>query len=565
MLIQELVKHRDKVKKPRLYAERSIRYIVEVDDYGDGDADFSIVDVADSSNSSTKFGLKTFVPFARQGGLINKPRLLSDSADYTFGYFNDQNRESLAQRRHENHLEIIESCFKTTGSNSVKTVLDFLSDAPLENLELPDDFNPKGAIAFSFVNDDERIVTDLESVQKFWFDHCSSDEDENAEKMQCFACGETRVPMKRMRSVIKGIPGGSAVLISANSDAFESYGLKNSNVAPICAECADQHADVLSAMLHQDSPNNIRMGDKSFVFWSRSGGETELMRMLEEPDVQDVESLIESAKTGNPQPEIDDDHFYLTCLSRREQRVVVQNWIDTTLSNVQNNLASWFERQHIPLVNEDRYYGVWKLAYSTARDADKKTIWRIGAELAHSAITGKPVSKSVLHAVVNRCRIERDVTHRRASLIKLALLNQGDEMNPLDKIFDNSTFHSGRLLYVLGSAHQKSVPGITRTVVNRYMKRASKNPSVLVKPLSNYEEKQVPKLRRENRGAYFGIDKDVREITARIAEHGGFPEVSNDEGHFMLGYYHQKDMEYNRISDARKAAGIEKSTTTGKG
>lgn len=48
--------------------------------------------------------------------------------------------------------------------------------------------------------------------------------------MQCLVCVQNLPDMERLQSKIKGIPGGQTSgtnIISANSEAFESYGLEH--------------------------------------------------------------------------------------------------------------------------------------------------------------------------------------------------------------------------------------------------------------------------------------------------------------------------------------------------
>lgn len=67
--------------------------------------------------------------------------------------------------------------------------------------------------------------------------------------MTCLITGETTTVEQRLPFKIKGIIGGQAsgtALVSANSSAFMSYGLKNSLTSPISKDAAEKFANALN-------------------------------------------------------------------------------------------------------------------------------------------------------------------------------------------------------------------------------------------------------------------------------------------------------------------------------
>ena len=73
-----------------------------------------------------------------------------------------------------------------------------------------------------------------------------------AKVMQCLVCGEWKPAVERLQLKIKGIPGGQMAgtsLISANADAFTSYGLSASLIAPTCASCGEEFTKAANELL----------------------------------------------------------------------------------------------------------------------------------------------------------------------------------------------------------------------------------------------------------------------------------------------------------------------------
>src|SRR5690606_31542643 len=119
----------------------------------------------------------------------------------------------------------------------------------LNNLERPDDFDATQLVTFQ-VNG--RLVIDAPDVQTFWIEHMSVESHDETDRAECMVCGQIATPVERLQFKIKGVPGGQTSgtsLISANSDAFESYGLHASRVSPICERCAEQFSKALNAMI----------------------------------------------------------------------------------------------------------------------------------------------------------------------------------------------------------------------------------------------------------------------------------------------------------------------------
>src|SRR5262249_4664013 len=137
-----------------------------------------------------------------------------------------------------------------TGAPEVHAVRNFLRADPVPTLALAPGYDPGEAVTFSV---DGRLVTDVPAVQGFWSEiNYPSQGQQPARVMQCLVCGQERPVLDRLDEKLKGVPGGQTsgtALISANSSAFESYGLQASLVAPTCATCGERFTKAANALL----------------------------------------------------------------------------------------------------------------------------------------------------------------------------------------------------------------------------------------------------------------------------------------------------------------------------
>ena len=256
MLLQRLVEYVDRLDDslPSGYPRNNVRYEIHLDSAGRLLSPRPI----DLASKENKAGQNRPVPSIRRSGTQPPPMLLADHAEFTLGLpraakdpANVEEAAKLlaqARRRHGAYLQLVERCASDTQDPSVGAVYTFLCSDPLAQLELGEDFAPTGTIEFVV---DGRRTTTLPAVRGFWA-ALNAQEKDGGQTMQCIVCGRQRPTLDRLPGVIKGIPGGNPTgtsLISANADAFESYGLKASQVAPICAECAEKFTNALNALL----------------------------------------------------------------------------------------------------------------------------------------------------------------------------------------------------------------------------------------------------------------------------------------------------------------------------
>ena len=378
--------------------------------------------------------------------------------------------------------------------------------------------------------------------------------------MQCVVCGRERPVLSRLQSKLKGVPGGQTsgtAIISANAEAFESYGLEASLIAPTCADCGERFTKAANDLLSREG-NRVIIGGAAFIFWTQEEVGLDIFATFNNPEPGQVAALIDSVRKGAWTPGVDDTAFYATSLSGSGGRAVVRDWLDTTVGEVKRHLAIWFQRQSIvaPSGDERRPYGISALAYSTVRET-KDLASPVPRALLRGAITGSPLPWDLLFQAVRRNRAEQRVTRPRAALIKLVLLSQRQEyeedyMVRLDVDNPEPAYRCGRLMAVLEEAQRAAMPNVNSTVVDRFFGTASTAPASVFSRLLRGVQPHLAKLQRDNRGAHVAIQRRLEEILSGLPSDKGFPRTLTleQQGLFSLGYYHQRAHDQAEMREA---------------
>ena len=275
---------------PFMYALQNVRWEVRLR------ADGTLRDVQPLSSGKTKGkdrGLEVPAPKTKRSGDNFKAQLFMDNAEYALGLPRKEG-DIKAVKRHEAFKRLVSACAKTTEDRSVIAAEKFLASLlPQEfyesHLRKLDGFAPDANVVFSV--DDEMLIR-LPAVRRFWaeqFEPSTNDEVKGSKTIvaECLITGEVGPVMNREPLPIKGIAGGNTTgmaFISANQDAFESYGLKASQIAPVKLEVAEQYANGLNRLL-ADPNTSLKVGGVTYAFWTGAGAVPLVSQSLREPPI----------------------------------------------------------------------------------------------------------------------------------------------------------------------------------------------------------------------------------------------------------------------------------------
>ncbi len=586
MLLQQLVAYAERLeggesgaksKIPFMYQEQPVRWLIYLDKNGN----FQRMErTSDGSGKKTDRGKKIPTPHViRTVGIVAK--LLADNGEYVLGVAKEGADADKVQQRFEAFKNTVKDCATKTGLPEVQAVERFLDNLDLQKLGLEADFSADDNL--TFVVDDVRPI-DLPDVQQYWASRFSAPKQTGGGggfMAECLISGVVGPVMEREPVKIKGIPGGQTSgmnFISANAAAFESYGLSASQIAPVRLDLAEKYANALNHLLKEEK-THLRVGPVVYAFWTKNSPIPPVAELLRNPrgesaaerlargkaaktriaaDTEQIRKSIKGIFSGSEFNSLPEDDFYAVCLSASGSRVVVRDHITTTVKAIRQNLERYFDSQE--LIGTEPY-GLYALAGSLYRDANKEMVSSVPTALIAFALNRTPLPWSFLAQLVGRNRAEQRVTAPRAVLTKMVLISGGkismDELKRLEPDRPNAPgYHLGRLMALLEDLQYAALGKVNTNVTDRFYGSLSSTPIMPFRALMNGAQAHLSKLRKDPSKS--GLSQTYERRIAEISDHlHTIPPTLDLENQalFSLGYYHQKAEKFEAIDDAKKAKG----------
>ena len=377
----------------------------------------------------------------------------------------------------------------------------------------------------------------------------------------CLVSGE-RASVARLHPDIKGVKGAQAKgasIVSFNLDAFLSYGKTQNYNAPVGESSAFAYTTVLNHLLRSESRQKVFIGDTTTVFWAERASPVEgFLGFVFDPrddggDHQEVRLFLEAARDGKRPPSIDPDIiFYVLGLSPNASRLSVRFWNVSTVGDVAERIGLHFADLSIVKTfdTDPDYPGMWQLLRETALQRDSKNIAPLLAgAVMRSILTGEAYPQSLLSAIINRIRSDQTINYLRASIIKACLTRKNRINNTqtevtmtLDNQSTNTAYRLGRMFAALEKAQKDAVPGANTTIRDRYAGSASATPRTVFPQLLRLAQHHIQKSDYGRK-----TDKLVEEIMEGISEFPAHLSLE-DQGMFWIGYYHQRQAFYTKVT-----------------
>lgn len=493
-----------------------------------------------------------------------KARLLLDKPEETLGFDEDKHEKYIAKLAEYKDIQELSPIFyfydKSDEVEKVRKVF----------LELPQ-AKQKGNMTFML--DSERVLSNenvRKAIKKKYEDSL------NIKKQGthlCAVCGTNNYPIldepHGSIKLPKGQTSGS-MLVSYNTNAFESYNLKGNLNSGICTNCARNYIEALRYLVGNGHEITTEKGEKKYKFTNRQkiSDDTIALFWTKEPDddidpfsdicqptEERVRKLFSSIITGDKQrvnTEME-NYFYCCTMSSAAARIAVRDWMAISVSQYQKNLQQWFDDIETLKDGEILYPGINSILSSSIKkktkptQSDVKARARIGSILWHAALTNAPLPLMILQSVLTQ--IEHDYfSPEKSTVIRLVLnrnINNTYHMKKeLDEQNESKAYLCGRLFALICQLQYKAHEGkeVNSSIRDRFFTSASSNPS---RAMSILLTKYVPIYQKKKKGAY---TKSITEIASRI-EH--FPEklTLTERGEFALGYYYQYAAKKNENSN----------------
>lgn len=290
--------------------------------------------------------------------------------------------------------------------------------------------------------------------------------------------------------------------------------------------------------------------------------ESELLQLLNSPFKADVAAgeVLEA------------EAFYCCALSGADARVFIRSWVESTTDIIKKNVQAWFHEMAITAADygetktEIKYLSIRALASACAihrkkevagqvryeRDRSDSAYGRMAALFWNCALLGQALPKTVLARVLRRVRTEQGrVTPGRAAVIKLylnrmaRLNNQGEYMpTELDRNITDTAYVAGRIFAMLESIQWAAQGDLNAGIRERFFSAASTNPSITFGRLFKLSQHHLSKMRGEKPFLATKFDNQLAGLCGAIKS---FPATFSLEaqGRFALGYYHQRQDNFN--------------------
>ena len=578
MILQALVQHyenlakEDKVPKPG-WCFAKVSFAIDLNKDGSIKVIISLKHEEERGKKSVWISSDMQVPemVTRSSGV--SANFLCDNAKYFLGIDIDGTSERTMecfQAAKNRHLSILK---ETDGVMAEAICKYFETWNPSNALHDPlvqerwEELNEGGNLIFTM---SQLYAQDDASIRMAWENRKENLQEET--KGICLVTGE-KTEIARIHRGIKGVPGAQssgAALVSFNAPAFESYGKEQSYNAPVGKYAEFAYTTALNYLLNQKK-YTFQLGDSLVVFWAESAKQ-EYQKMFflsldPQPDNQEqlkkvFGNLRKNIWVDTEDVKIDPEQkFYILCLAPNAARLSVRCFYQNSFGNIMKNIEKHYRRMEIvkPSWENQDYLGIRKMLSATVNQnaKDKMPIPNMATMVLKAILEDDRYPESLYTDTLIRIRAEQGkITYGRAAILKAFLIQnyqwrEGESYMGLNEECQETAYVLGRIFAVLEFIQKDANPGINTTIRDRYFNSACATPASVFPILMKLKNSHIKKLERESVGKKIHFENLLTELIVRIEMTegaSGFPKrLSLDEqGKFMLGYYHQTQKMYEK-------------------
>lgn len=594
MILQSLVAlaQREKLLDEPGYISQAVHWLVDIDSEG------RVLGLTYSGTKDEESKREVFrnslIPKrgVRSAGV--KPNLLVDKSDYLFGINSKHKPEEHGQPKTAKDAQRLGTCFEAmlaetqaiaeeTGSKLVRAqwrAMSWIFQNPeafaelwrgnqesqaahhAENRWVGVPKKWKGNHLFAF-QCNGRLVYHDPAVKAWIAAHAEGGKESERDLDFCLVSGNWCRPVKNHDQF--DLPGdsGRLPLISFNRSAFEHYGRKSNENAPVGADAANAYFMALRRLLGLGSykklpRRKLTLNAKTTVlYWSDARtpeedgiGDVLLEDTLEmglETHIQQVSDHYRAphhhrrpAALENPQS------LFTLILTREKSRVVLRGAGRTTIQAVAASLELYFRELEICNVFRDEgkpYRGIrnllWGLVPSSSKGAEPPG--DLANRLYQCALESrKPFPLELLALLLRRIRgrDKEGASRRRLALVK-AILNRNFKKEltmSLDEGHQSPSYHLGRLFAVLEKTQQEAT-NAKAGIADRYLGAAVASPGLVFPRLLKLSHHHLNKI---GQGREVNLSRLIDAILSHVP--APLPAVLKlqEQGTFMVGYHHQR-------------------------
>jgi CRISPR-associated protein Csd1 len=607
MILQRLAEHYDRVaasgnKDKRLppngFSRQKVSFCIVLDANGKLNAFQSMME----QNGKKQVARKMTVPgFTKSSGSGQNPCFLWDNAAYILGYKAKDQNPTTTNKQFESFRDKHLSLQASISHPSFDAVCLFLKSWNLEEAlkheailsEIATN-NGVFRIAGTQVYLHELFALPARIVE--------------SRSGQCLITGSqgrlARIHEPAILGLRDGKPFGNKV-VAFDDSAYCSYGKDQSYNSPVDIDVAFRYSSTLNYLL-EDEDRSITLGDSTVVFWADHASVLEdcLSALFSDSQPQD-DTVVEEDKerlrqakllltqlrdgTGKEVLDTSDDQltrFFLLGLSPNASRISVRLWVEADATELQRRLGQHLRDIALVGGRSDEILTLWRICNATKRwdkkkekfFKDDKVLPKLAGDVARSVLTGAAYPQSLLATMLCRIHSDGEVAYARVAAIKACLVRnsrlRGDPLEVPIMLDPNSTdpaYCCGRAFALLeviqiDSAKKKKddfsehdakneqrkddKAGLNRTIKDSYFSSASVTPGLVFPRLFRLSQHHLAKL---DTGHRIHRDKQLGEVLNKLTV---FPRLLSleDQGKFVLGYFHQTKDIYTSKKDKEEGA-----------
>jgi len=422
---------------------------------------------------------------------------------------------------------------------------------------------------------------------------------QESKKMQCLVTGEFE-PVTRLHPDIKGVRDSQAKgasLVSFSLDAFTSYGKEKGENAPVSQRVASGCGVAINYLLSSENPNRkIYLGDTTVIYWAENSnpayartfstlinpaflGDEPQSNDLGRKDAEDLMRKIavklqkgQAIDTDALKQDLDPEtRFYVLGLAPNAARLSVRFFLNEPFGRFIERIMLHYADMAIQkeFVNQPEYITPYRILAEcvspkvSRRDEEVKASWGLmSGALMRSILNGTPYPEGLYTAYLNRIRHDSDekdksikINYTRAAVIKACLLRKyrRQAQNPykevlqmsLNETYTNPAYVLGRLFAVIEKAQHEAIGEVNAGIKDKYFNSACATPASTFPTLMRMTHHYTSKAEYGN-----SLDHRIQDLMD-LLEARPFPSrlTLDEQGIFVLGYYHQRANFYVKNAD----------------
>lgn len=424
---------------------------------------------------------------------------------------------------------------------------------------------------------------------------------------QCLVTGENG-PIARLHPSLKGIKDANptgATLVGFNAPAYESYGKEQGENSPVSEKAAFAYTTILNYLLSSGNKNRkFSIGDTTVVYWAESSnpiyatifaGLFGIAQDTPKVDAEDEisENFVQDKKAERLLAAIADKvqhagalditglqdldpntRFYVLGLAPNAARISIRFFQQDPFQKMVQKIMTHYKDMAIVKEFDDQpsQIPIWQILKETVskKSSDQNASPLLAGSMFMAILNNAPYPAALYYAVINRIRADADepkegfrkINYPRAAIIKAYLTRKYRYQNSsqikevlsmsLNEKSTQPAYLLGRLFAVLEKVQQEAIGDMNASIKDRYFTSACASPATVFPLLLRLSQHHISK-------AEFGYasDRRIEEIMnlLEIRDNPIPAHLSLDEqGIFILGYYHQRAAFYVPKTNGDKAS-----------